>query len=375
MARTFWTLRTLDLGFAAEGLYTFQLQWPERADREEGKLAFFRDLQERIQGIPGVMAVSAAECVPLRCGIGQSVVADREGVEEEEQGDPPALTRSAIMPGYFTTLGVPILAGRDLTWEDVWTPAEGNNQDWINRVVINERAARLLYPGLDPLGRSVARRYGGEERLIVGVVRDVEIEGPVMTPWRSGLFAYRADPRFDGMQWVVRASVPLEQILPAIRETVWETDPTIPVENVADYEQLVAEATRDRMLILLLALVGAGVSLTLGLVGVYGALAHEVRRRRRELGIRTALGASRRELRGAVLRRGALLLSLGLAVGLAGAVASSRFLEAVVYGVSTLDLPAYVGAVALVMLLGLVASYLPALRASRADPMEVLRTE
>lgn len=381
MARSFWTLRTIDLGFPTEGLYTFRLTFPTRSDDAGDKHAFFRQLQERLEAIPGVTSASASECVPLRCEGGGGVVAQIDDRWLEEDEVEPVVRTSRFMPGYFTTLGTPVTVGRDVRWSDAHTPEQGEvgsvteGEGWVQYVVLNQRAAQELFPGIDPVGHHFRVGAGGARTVVAGVVPDVVLLGLSLGGAATELVRYLPDPRFDGMSWVVRSELELEPLLSAVQEAVWEMDATAPIEQMADFGTVVAEVTRDRTLIMLLALTGAGLSVLLGLVGVYGALAHEVRRRRRELGIRIALGAGAAQLRATVLRRAAALVSVGLAIGLTVSALSGELLESVVYGVSSLDVVTYTAAGVLMGVLGMLAAYLPAVRASAADPLQALRAE
>jgi hypothetical protein len=211
--------------------------------------------------------------------------------------------------------------------------------------------------------------------VVAGVVPDVVLLGLSMGGAATELVRYLPDPRFDGMWWIVRSELELAPLLRAVGAAVWEMDATAPIEDMADFGTVVAEVTRDRTLIMILALSAAGLSVLLGLVGVYGALAHEVRRQRRELGIRNALGAGASELRAMVFSRAAVLVSSGLALGLTVSALSGELLESVIYGVSSPDLLTYVAAGLLIGALGMLAAYAPAVRASRADPLRAPRAE
>lgn len=184
MARSFWTLRTLDLGFSTEGLYTFQLTFPTRSDQDADKHAFFRQLQERLEAIPGVRSASASECVPLRCSFGGGVVVQVDERRLEAEDVEPIMRTSRFLPGYFGTLGIPVTMGRDVTWVDAWTPAAGtdfgvNDEDgeWIQHVVVNQRAADELFPGVDPVGHYFRVGANGTRTVVAGVVPDVVLEG------------------------------------------------------------------------------------------------------------------------------------------------------------------------------------------------------
>jgi predicted permease len=381
MARSFWTLRTLDLGFPTEGLYTFHLSFPTRSDNSGDKHAFFRQLQERLQAIPGVTSVSASECVPLRCAGGGGAVAQIDDRWLEEDEVEPVIRTSRFTPGYFRTLGTPVRMGRDLTWRDAYTPDQGEvgsvteGDGWVQYVVLNDRAALELFSGVDPVGHHFRVGANGARTVVAGVVPDVVLLGLSMGGAATELVRYLPDPRFDGMWWIVRSELELAPLLRAVGAAVWEMDATAPIEDMADFGTVVAEVTRDRTLIMILALSAAGLSVLLGLVGVYGALAHEVRRQRRELGIRNALGAGASELRAMVFSRAAVLVSSGLALGLTVSALSGELLESVIYGVSSPDLLTYVAAGLLMGALGMLAAYVPAVRASRADPLRAPRAE
>jgi putative ABC transport system permease protein len=380
MARSFWTLRTLDLGFPSEGLHTFRLEFLLSDLRDPERNAFFRQLQERLEAIPGVTSVSAAECVPLRCALGQEIVTEVDGRRIEEDLGFLVMT-SHMLPGYFATLGVDVAHGRDLEWVDAYQWGSGvvwaldEKEGWVQYTLLNQSAAEMLFPGVDPVGHSFRAGSSDWPTVVAGVVPDVVLDGLSMNPTRTGLVRYIPGGWYDGMNWLVRTELPLEAVLPGIHEAVRELAPTVPVADPTDYRGLVAEATRDRMLVLLLALLGSGLSVVLGLIGVYGALVHEVRRRRRELGIRIALGAAAADLRQAVLLRGASFLAAGLGLGLAFAACSGRALESVVYEVSPLDPGTYAAAAVLMAFLGLMAVWVPAVRASRVDALETLRVD
>jgi predicted permease len=372
MARSFWTLRTLDLGFPTEGLYTFHLSFPTRSDNSGDKHAFFRQLQERLQAIPGVTSVSASECVPLRCAGGGGAVAQIDDRWLEEDEVEPVIRTSRFTPGYFRTLGTPVRMGRDLTWRDAYTPDQGEvgsvteGDGWVQAVrgTQRSRGPRAFFrsgSSRAPFPRRGKRRpdCGGWRGARRGAL------GPVHGWCRDGVGALSPGPP-------VRRDV-VDRAFGARART---PSPRCRGRGLGDGPDC-AYRGHGRLRY------GGGGGHSRShpdhdpgtLVGVYGALAHEVRRQRRELGIRNALGAGASELRAMVFSRAAVLVSSGLAFGLTVSALSGELLESVIYGVSSLDLLTYVAAGLLMGALGMFAAYVPAVRASRADPLQALRAE
>jgi putative ABC transport system permease protein len=312
---------------------------------------------------------------PLSGPIGWDYSFTVEGQTPAEQAANPTANHERVSPGYFQTLGIPLLAGRDVTWAD--------GPDAPPVVLINRATAERFWPGEDPLGKRL--RWGGPAAArwpwltVIGVVGDAryrEIEGV-----RPDLYVpFLQDPHW-AMDLVLRTAGEPTALLPALRTAVAGLDPDQPLARATSLERAVDDATaRPRLRTWLLALF-AGLALLLAAVGLYGLMALAVAQRRTELGIRLALGAGQGDLLRLVLGRGfgltlaglGLGLALGLAMGLALAAAAGPTLAGLLYEVTPTDLWTFATVPLLLATAGLAASLGPALRAAESDPVEVLR--
>ena len=271
-----------------------------------------------------------------------------------------------MSPAYLSSLGVSLVTGRDLEpGDETRSPVP---------TVLSRRLAREVFGTTDILGRQV--EFGGFHGLVVGVAEDVrhqayeqDVDPVLYMPWE-----------LRGADWPflnlgIRTDAPLEAVAPAIRETVWDLDPTLPVPSVVTMETRMSRSVAEERFVSALVATFAGLALLLAAGGVYATLLYAVRRREREMGIRLALGAGRRDVIRLVLKRGLVLTATGVASGLAGAWASARVLESLVFGISPRD-PVTLAAVSAIMIgVALAACLSPALRAGSTDPIETLRVE
>ncbi len=336
-----------------------------------GQQAFNRALLDRLESLPGVRAAAAVNNLPLT---GHSnLPTERVGHPDQAIG---GMEVRVATPGYFAALRIPIARGRAF--------AAADSAAAPPVVLVNETLARRWWGSENPIGSLIAigrfrgRDYmQGEEpaRQVVGVVADTKTEFlkkpplptvyiPVaQTPWASG-----------GTSWVVSADA-TAGLGERLRKAIAEIDPRQRVRQMREMQEIVSATTADSRFDAWLFGAFAGLALALTAIGVYGLLAFSVARRTNEFGIRMALGASRMEVLRLVLRQGAMLMAVGLAAGLAGSLALTKFLASLLYGVKPQD-PLSFAAVAVVLLaVGLAASYLPARRATRVDPMVALRYE
>ena len=369
LIQSLYRLHREHLGFSPEGVIAFST--PAESYRSAvGQQAFNRALLDRLDSLPGVRAAGAVNNLPL---IGHSNL-PAERVGHPDQGIGGMEVRIAT-PGYFAALRIPMAQGRAFAADSAASPPV---------VLVNETLARQWWGSESPIGSLIAigrfrgRDYmQGEEpaRQVVGVVADTKTEFlkkpplptvyiPVaQTPWASG-----------GTSWVVSAAS-TAGLGERLRQAIAEIDPRQRVRQMREMREIVSATTADSRFDAWLFGAFAGLALALTTIGVYGLLAFSVARRTNEFGIRMALGASRMEVLGLVLRQGAMLMMIGLAAGLAGSLALTKFLASLLYGVKPQD-PFSFGAVAIVLMaVGLAASYLPARRATRVDPMVALRYE
>lgn len=381
MVRSFQALRSVDPGFTEpEQVLTFRVTVPSAEVAEPLEVAqLHREILRRVEAVPGVVAAS----------LGSSVITDgndsNDGLETEAHpvtGDeiPPIRRFKFIGGGFHETLGGRILAGRALTWADV--------DDGAAVAVVTENLARQEWGGpREAIGQRI-RSFGGppETRAwheVIGVVGDERDDGvgrePVATVYwpqvTRGIYGTELYTS-RSMAYAVRAAAGSpESLLPALREAVWSVNPNLPLAQVRTLEELASRSMAQTSFTLVMLAIAAGVALFLGAVGVYGVLAYVVAQRTREIGVRMAVGAGESDVRAMVLRQAGTLAGLGVLLGLAAAAGLTRLMASLLFGVSPLD-PVTFGAVAAILSgVALTASWLPARRAARVDPVEALRFE
>ncbi len=359
LLRSFVRLTSVDPGFDPQHLLTERVLLPlEKYPNPAQWTPFFQGVLDRVGGLPGVESVAAADSPPL------TNVFNEAGVEVEGWPGWQYVGDSIISPSYFHTLGVPLISGRDFTPDDADSRSRA--------VIVNEIFARRFFGNKDPVGQRI--RLAGPQAnwcSIVGVVRSAR-HLPLTTEPSAEVFTC-------GTAWsmtlIVRATSDPASLAAAVRSKVQEVDRNQPVYDVATMEQRFSRAVAPQRFNALVMAIFAGLAVILAGVGVYGVMAYSVTRRTHEIGIRIALGAQQQDVMGLVLRRGATLSLVGITVGLAGALALTRFLSNLLFGVTVRD-PMTFGAVSLVLTaVALMASYIPARRATKVDPMVALRHE
>lgn len=384
MARSFWQLKQARLGFVAAGVLTFRLPIPPGEYSNYHASARVHDSVLRaLRAVPGVAAAEAASATafplhPAPAGTQLQLRASDRAVEGE---DAPWGRLGFATPGYFKAIGVPMVKGRSFEWRD--TGREGHG------IILSASLARALFGEEDPVGRRVrwARSATGPDFVVVGVVGDVPGERIADGPARTFYFANVSPPRADTVTGTVHDYIPFDEVyvlrtasppaamLPVIRRIVREVDPKLVVTRVAPLSQVVAESMARTRLAMLLLLAGAAAAAVLGMIGIYGTLSYAVTLRRTELGIRMAVGATPARVVLTVVREGALQAGAGIVAGLLLALALSRYLRALLYGVTPTDPLAFGVTATLLFLVALAASYIPARRAGRIDPVRAIREQ
>ncbi|MBI2402671.1 MAG: ABC transporter permease [Gemmatimonadetes bacterium] len=369
LIKSLWRLQQVDPGFQAGGVLKAEYQLP--ASRYPRNFAnwpnfpeirgFNQDLLRAVVALPGVEAAAIAGSHPIDAGYTSSIsVVGREA----EAGDWPEPSIRIVAAGYFETMGVPVVAGRRFTGSDDLAAAPV--------IVINEAARRRFFETHEPLGQQI--NLWGARRMVVGVAGNERIHGlDAATPPAVYLPLAQVPSASGHHSLLVRVSGDPEAQVAAVRRVVRELDPALPLFGVEPLDQTLSNSVGQRRFTMLVLGAFAAVALLLAAVGVHGVLSYTVSQRTREIGIRMALGADFREVRRLVLGQGAVMVAGGLLLGLLGALAARGVLTSLLYGVGTGDATTFVGVVLVLGLVALVATYLPARRAAKVEPVVALR--
>jgi predicted permease len=333
------------------------------------KIFAYQDrLREAVARVPGVRSVAISNQIPMGGNV------DRNGVHavDKMKGNPensPSGDRYAVTPGFFKTMGIAITSGRAFSAREA--------MDTSNRVVlVSDALATELWPGESPIGKEViVGGIGSPRRKVIGTTANVRHTGLDATLIKQ---FYLPQRQWGGESFgvlVVETESDPSLVASTVRRVVREIDPTQPIVRVATMDQLIASSTAQRRLALVLFSAFGATALLLAIAGIYGVLAGRVAERTREIGLRTALGATPRDIMRLVVGHGVRLAVVGLAFGLAGAIVLTRFIESMLFGIEPRD-PVTIGAVlALLAAVTLLACVVPAMRALRVTPMEALRAD
>jgi predicted permease len=377
LVKSFWQLSKVEPGFDPRGVLTLRLRLPDAKYREAShSMDFLREVVRRVSDLPGVEAAAVSAGFPLGRGRESGYVVEGQP-EPQKPADWAVAVSQSIGEGYYKTLGIRLLAGRDFDRSDM--------TDSPPVVIVDDAFTRRHFPGVplnDALGKRL--RFDGDEepwREIVGVVNHVRQDGPeqeghagVYRPWTQMSPRWMADFT-RAMDLVVKTSADPESLVPAVRREVQAVDPEQPLANVRTLQSLLDETVAPRRFGAVLVGAFALVALLLGAVGLYGVMSYVVSQRTHEIGIRMALGAQRGRILRSVLARGMSLVIAGVALGLAGSLAAARLIASQLFGVKPFDPQTIFGVSALLVSVALVACYLPARRATRVDPLTALRHE
>ena len=365
MARSFERLRTIPLGYEPGNAIAVDLDLPSgRYQAPESREQIIKRVEERIRALPGVIGVGTTRALPLESG-----GPDTEfGIDSKPhvEGQPwPSAFYTAVTPGYFRAMGMSLTRGRGFTDADDHPTAD-------HVVVINETAARRYWGDENPIGQYV-RPGGGTKALIVGIVKDVRqrfltnaVEPQMFVPWSHA-------PELSASM-VVRTANDPGLLVPAMHREVWAVDPNLPVEEWT-LEWLMSQSIATSKFQTTLLVWFATVALLLAAMGIYALISYAVAQRTREIGVRMALGAARRDVVSMVLGQGVRLAIAGVAIGLLGAYYLTRLLARVLYEVTPTDPLSHVAAAVVLGLVAALATYIPARRAATVDPVVALRDE
>jgi predicted permease len=369
LLRSFQAVLDVEMGFESENAVAWQINpgrdffgdYTELRAIEE-RTTFYRELAARVAAVPGVDRVGLIDALPL----GRNRTMSYRIVGAPEKDEVETFFPHIINPGYLETLRIPVRRGRAFT--------EADERGSRPVILLNETAAARLFPGRDAIGQRIVAPGAGEWE-VVGIVADVRHVSPENDPGIQIYFPIAQNPNFGTMDLVVRSRLPMEALIGAVSRAMAEVDPAMPTR-----EFWTLEATLDRTLsprrFTLQVLAGFGIAaLILAALGIYGVLAHSVADRTREFGIRIALGASPVRVRRAVLGRTLLLAGAGIGIGLAAALAATRLLRSMLFGVSPVDPATIAGMVVILVAVATLSGIVPARRATRVDPLEALRSE
>ena len=369
MLNSFSRLRQVNPGFEAGRSLTMQLILPRgRYAQDPQRLEFARNLLERVRAVPGVEVAGIASPAPIAA---IPIVYDtafqlagRPATRPEEQ---PTAYETTVTPGYFRAMGIPFLAGRE------FSEADGAESQRV--AIISRALAEKYFSGENPIGRRIVT--GSRQPIeweIVGIVGDVK-HLTLAAQQRPELYMSFYQRTRNTLNLVVRAEREPRELLAAVKAQLWAVDKNLPINNLDTLEAIVARSLSQERLQTVLLGSFAALALVLAAVGIYGVLSYAVSQRTQELGIRAALGATRSSLLGLVLMQGARLAGIGLALGLLASLALTRFMQDLLFGVSPYDGITFGCVSALLMLVALLACWIPARRATRIDPMVAVRYE
>jgi predicted permease len=362
---SFARLQRVEPGFKAQGLFMAQVVLPPERYEGDKLVAFYERLFQQLKSLPGSTSAALTDRVPLTGAQTPAPVAV-VGRPVPPMSERPSANRHLVSPGYFKTLGIPLRAGRDFD--------ERDSARVPHVVIVNETFARRHFPGEDPLGRTLITGMGQLQSRIVGVVADVRSTG-LNTPPEADYFlpALQRPEAFTNI--IVRTNLSPSAMTSAVRDTLKSVDPDIPLLEPQTLSARIAATIADRKLALVLLAAFAALALLLATLGVFSVMAHLVAFRTTEIGIRMALGASPAQVMRMVLGHGRRLTLLGIGLGVAGAVFVSRLMQQALFEVNPVDPLVYLAVAAMLLLVAEFASWVPARRATRIDPVIALRTE
>jgi putative ABC transport system permease protein len=378
LMNSFLKLQAVDPGFNARNLLTMTVSLAGASQYVgPAREAFYRQLTDRLTALPGVESASAINHLPL-AGDTWSTSLAFEGRPLPPPGQDVKVTYRVSRPGYFQTMGIPLRSGRDFTERDA--------PDSPAVVIINETLARRHWPSEDPIGKRVTldvTRDNSQEPhwlTVVGVVKDIKQRSWTDPPSNEIYLPFQRHPSFyqgrsTSMTMVVRTNIEPQSLARTAEETVRSLDRNLPVSDVVTMEQVIADTLWQQRFNLQLIGIFAALALTLAAVGLYGVMSYSMAQRTREVGLRMALGAQRRDVLKLVVGQGMKLALAGVALGLLASSALTRLMEKLLFEVSATDLSTFAVIAVLLTLVALVACWIPARRATKVDPMVALRSE
>jgi predicted permease len=379
MIRTFRAMMHVSPGFVSpDAVQTFRFYIPETQipDTQRDKVVHVeQEILDKVAAIPGVSSASFTTAVPLDGNSSNDILFAQDHVLGE--GELPPIRRfKFISPGSFTTLGTPLLAGRDLTWTDTYEKRPV--------AIISENFAKeYWHDANNALGKKVRVGNTDDWREIIGVAADVHDNG-VNQPAPSTVYWPVMQDRYEGQKEVLHRGIAFmirspragsEVFMKEVQQRIWSVDPDVPLADVSTLGELYTKSMARTSFTLVMLCVAGSMALLLGIVGIYGVISYSVSQRTREIGIRMALGAQRTTLTGMFVRQGLWLTGIGIACGLVAAFATMRLMSSILFNVSPVDPITYATITIGVIVTAYLACYFPSRRAATVDPVNALRAE
>jgi putative ABC transport system permease protein len=369
LIKSFARLQNVNPGFNPRNALTFEISLPKVQYAENSSMIRFNDeAQRRIAALPGVRAAGFTTILPL-AGTNSDSSFAIEGRPSNDNTPSPDEEKRQVSPDYFRALEIPLIEGQFFT--------DADNADGPPVIIVNQAFAKKFWPNEDALGKRIT--FGDSKKnpkwtTIVGVVGDIRHFGLDIYPKPEMYVPFAQEPYFTTI-YVIGSNQDPRPLLPAVRREIQAIDPAVPLANIRTFENVIADSVAPRRLSVVLLAVFAGVAVLLASVGIYGVMSFLVVQRTHEIGVRMALGAQRRDILKLILGRSLTLVSAGAAIGLIVALMSTGALRALLYNVNAFDTPTFVLVTILLSTVAFAASYLPATRATKADPMTALDAE
>jgi len=370
LIQSLWRLRHVSPGLQPQNVLTFNVSLPDVRYSSEKQARFYRDLLTRLRSLPGVQSASAVLPLPLS--------GDRFSISFQIDGRPvaskdePSADMFVAEANYFRTMGIPIVKGRDFNEHDEHksTPV----------IIVTESFARQFFAGEDPIGKRIhpgISTWDDEKsvmREIVGVVADIRNRALNTEP-KPAYYMPQGQVPFNQLVVVVKSTNDPRPLINSVTREVRSMDQELPVFSIRTMDDYIAGSVAAPRFNTTLLSIFAGVALALTVIGLYGVMSYSVAQRTNEIGIRMALGAQTRDVLRLIVKQGLTLILIGLVLGLCGALALTRLLSTLLFGVTARDPATFVAIAALLSLVAMLACYLPAWRATKVDPLEALRYE
>jgi putative ABC transport system permease protein len=371
LLKSFAHLLDVQPGFVTENVLTMQIGLPTYGYQQPQKrIAFMQQLEANLAAAPEVQSVGFVTRLPLNSAMNNITSFLAIEGREVPVASRPEIDFRRASTGYFQTMGIPLLAGRLVTEQDVT-----NN---TGSVLINEAMAKRFWPGEDPIGKRISTATSSGQQTqwqtIVGVVGSVRHLGLDVEPRPEIYYHTNTSPPF-GPVAVLRTTGDPQRLISIARAKVRELDRDVPISNVNTMEQLVAQSVAQRRFGMFLVGIFAALALVLAVIGIYGVVSYSVAQRTNEIGVRMALGASATDVLKMVLKNGMTLALIGVGLGLAGAFAATRLMASLLFEVKPTDIATFAIVSVGLILVALLACYLPARRAMKVDPLVALRYE